>query len=43
MAMADDARSVLEIESGGLLIEAAGGIAVIVLAIIGLAREGDDL
>lgn len=39
--MSDDAKTIIEIESGGLLIEAAGGIAVIVLAIIGLAR-GDD-
>ena len=41
MAIADDARGILEIASGGLLIEAVGGIAVIVLAVIGLARGGD--
>jgi hypothetical protein len=43
MAITDDVKTVIEIESGGLLIEAAGGIAVIVLAIIGLARAGDGV
>jgi hypothetical protein len=41
MALTEDTKSLLEIESGGSLIEAAGGIAVIVLTIIGLARGSE--
>ena len=41
MALTEDTKSMLEIESGGSLIEAAGGIAVIVLTVIGLARGND--
>jgi hypothetical protein len=42
MSMTGDVKSVLEVESGGSIVEAAGGIAVIVLAIIGLARGGNE-
>ena len=41
MAIGDSARSVLEIESGTSMVEAAGGIAVVVLAVIGLAQHGN--
>jgi hypothetical protein len=43
MAMTEDTRSMLATESGGSIVEAAGGVAVIVLAIIGLARGGGFL
>jgi hypothetical protein len=42
MSLTEEAKSMLEIESGGSLVEAAGGIAVIVLSIIGLARVGES-
>lgn len=41
MALTEDTKSMIEIESSGSLIEAAGGIAVIVLTIIGLARGSE--